>query len=183
MAPVSTAGRLLVATPPLVDPNFDRAVVYVVDHDHAGAVGVILNRPDDATLPEALDRWTQLLAEPTVLFRGGPVAPEALLALGLARDGTDQEQLIVGRMRSVDLSSDPTLLTAELRGLRVFSGYSGWGPGQLDGEIASGAWIVADANDNDLVDPTPDTLWRRVLARQTGRLAWLASVPDDLSAN
>ncbi len=183
MAPVSTAGRLLVATPPLVDPNFDRTVVYVVDHDHAGAVGVILNRPDEALLPEPLDRWTQFLAEPTVLFRGGPVAPEALLALGLTREGTDHEQLIVGRVRSVDLSSDPALLAAELRGLRVFSGYSGWGPGQLDGEIASGAWIVADANDGDLIDPTPDTLWRRVLARQTGRLAWLANVPDDLSAN
>jgi len=180
---MSTAGRLLVATPPLVDENFDRTVVYMVDHDHAGAVGVILNRPDSAHLPEPLDRWLPLLAEPAILFAGGPVAPEALLALGIAQDGADRENLIVGQVRSVDLSGDPALIASELRGLRIFTGYSGWGPGQLDAEIATGAWIVVDSEDGDLVDSSPDSLWRRVLARQGGRLAWLASAPDDLSAN
>lgn len=183
MPPVSTAGRLLVATPPLVDENFDRTVVYVVDHDHAGAVGVVLNRPGAEPLPEPLDRWTPLLSDPGILYSGGPVAPEALLALGIARAGAESENLIIGRVRSVDLSADPALIAPDLDGLRVFTGYSGWGPGQLDGEITAGAWIVLDAKDDDLVDPIPRTLWRRVLARQTGRLAWLAEVPDDLSAN
>ena len=91
--------------------------------------------------------------------------------------------MIAGLTRSVDLSADPVLAAGELTGVRVFNGYSGWGPSQLDGELAAGAWIVVDALDGDLLDAEPETLWRRVLRRQTGRLAWLAEVPDDLSAN
>jgi len=183
MAPVRTAGRLLVATPPLVDANFDRSVVLMVDHDEDGAVGVIINRPGDGTLPEPLDRWTDLLAPPAVLFEGGPVSPEALLALGTSRTAGSDVPMIAGLTRSVDLSADPALAAGELTGVRVFNGYSGWGPSQLDGELAAGAWIVVDALDGDLLDAEPETLWRRVLRRQTGRLAWLAEVPDDLSAN
>ena len=183
MAPTRTAGRLLVATPPLVDANFDRSVVLMVDHDEEGAVGVVLNRPGAQSLPEPLDRWGDLLSPPTVLFHGGPVSPEALLALGSARNRDSETALIAGHIRSVDLSADPVLAGADLNGVRVFSGYSGWGAGQLEGELAAGAWIVVDAVDGDLLDDDPDTLWRRVLRRQTGRVSWLAGVPDDLSAN
>ena len=93
MAPTRTAGRLLVATPPLVDANFDRSVVLMVDHDEEGAVGVVLNRPGAQSLPEPLDRWGDLLSPPTVLFHGGPVSPETLLALGSARNRDSETAL------------------------------------------------------------------------------------------
>jgi putative transcriptional regulator len=67
--------------------------------------------------------------------------------------------------------------------VRIFRGYAGWGPGQLEGEIESGAWLVLDAEPDDVFAAEPDELWRSVLRRQGGRLAWLASAPDDLSAN
>ena len=65
----------------------------------------------------------------------------------------------------------------------MFRGYAGWGPGQLDGEIEAGAWLVLDPDPNDLFTDAPDDLWRVVLRRQPGRLAWLADAPDDLAAN
>ena len=67
--------------------------------------------------------------------------------------------------------------------LRVFRGYAGWGPGQLEGEIEAGAWLVLDPEPTDLFTHEPDELWRTVLRRQPGRLAWLADAPDDLDAN
>jgi putative transcriptional regulator len=180
-----TKGRLLVATPPLDDPNFDRTVVYVIEHDEGGAVGVVINRPSGIELPDVLDRWNDRLAEPGGLYEGGPVETEALIALGrLHGDITDDEHqvAITDRLTSIDLSSDPALVT-DAGEIRVFQGYSGWGPGQLDLEIVAGGWLVLDATDDDMFSDEPEALWRRVLSRQPGRLAWLAEAPEDLSFN
>jgi putative transcriptional regulator len=187
MIPVglNTKGRLLVATPPLDDPNFDRTVVYMIEHDEAGAVGVVINRPSGLELPDVLDRWNERLATPGCLYEGGPVETEALIALARRRGehADDEHQVaITDGLSSVDLSSDPTLVT-DTGEIRVFQGYSGWGPGQLDLEIAAGGWLVLDPADDDLFSSQPETLWRRVLGRQPGRLAWLAAAPEDLSLN
>lgn len=171
----SASGRLLVSTPPLVDPNFDRTVVYVLEHDADGAVGVILNRPTDAVPAAALERWSRFLSAPTCLFEGGPVEPGALVALARHRSGDG-----VGDVVSLDLDEDPD--DHPPVDMRLFRGYAGWGPGQLDDEVENGAWIVVPEED-DVFDPEPLGLWRRVLRRQSGRLAWLAEAPDDLLAN
>lgn len=182
-----TKGRLLVATPPLDDPNFDRTVVYVLEHHGEGALGVVLNRPSDESLVEPLDRWSDLEARPGGVFQGGPVEPDALIALALAKEPvtepTDELSPVSGLVASADLTTDPAFVAARVEAVRVFRGYAGWGPGQLEGEIDAGAWLVVDAEPDDVFDATPDSLWRSVLRRQGGRLAWLASAPDDLSAN
>lgn len=182
-----TKGRLLVATPPLEDPNFDRTVVYVLEHHHDGALGVVLNRPTPEPLDEPLDRWADLQATPQTVFEGGPVEPDALIALALAThplaEPTDELSPVAGRVVSADLSTDPALIAGAVTSVRVFRGYAGWGPGQLDGEIEVGAWLVLDAEPDDVFGATPTQLWRTVLRRQGGRLAWLADAPDDLSAN
>ena len=182
-----TKGRLLVATPPLDDPNFDRTVVYVIEHHTDGALGVVVNRPTDEALDEPLDRWTDLQARPPGVFLGGPVEPNALIALALSDEPvdepTDELAPVSGRVSSADLTTDPALVAAHVSAVRIFRGYAGWGPGQLEGEIESGAWLVLDAEPNDVFDEHPDDLWRTVLRRQGGRLAWLADAPDDLSAN
>ncbi|MEY2959420.1 MAG: hypothetical protein RLZZ01_1988 [Actinomycetota bacterium] len=172
-----TAGRLLVATPPLVDPNFDRTVVYVVEHRDDGALGVVLNRPSDEILRPPLDRWVDLLGDPAVVFLGGPVEPDGFVGLTASRrpHGTTP-------VEAVDLSAPPAQ-EDEGRTVRIFRGYAGWGPGQLEHEIAEGAWIVLDADPADIVGSTPDDLWRSVLRRQSGRLSWLADAPDDLALN
>lgn len=182
-----TKGRLLVATPPLEDPNFDRAVIFVLEHHHEGALGVILNRPTGEALDEPLDRWADLQTAPGSVFAGGPVEPDALIALARTYDRVDEptEELspIVGHVVSADLSVDPAIVAGSLSAVRVYRGYAGWGPGQLESEIESGAWLVLDTEADDLFSGEPEDLWRDVLRRQTGRLAWLATAPDDLSTN
>jgi putative transcriptional regulator len=182
-----TKGRLLVATPPLEDENFDRTVIFVLEHHDEGAIGVVINRPSLEALDEPLDRWIDLQSRPSSVFTGGPVEENALIALAETTKalGDDAEYLspIIGSIASADLTADPALVAAEVRGVRVFRGYAGWGPGQLEVEIDAGAWLVLDSEPGDVFTDRPDELWRTVLRRQPGRLAWLADAPDDLSFN
>lgn len=181
----SLAGRLLVATPGLVDMNFFRSVVLVVEHTAEGAAGVILNRPSETELSEGpLEAWSPLAAEPPLVFVGGPVAPESAVCLartGVASEPTGWEQ-VVGNLGVLDLS----LGADELRGvdrLRVFAGYAGWGGGQLEAELEEGSWYVLDADPEDALTPIPGALWRFVLRRQRGKLALIANFPADPSMN
>ncbi|HUV18716.1 MAG TPA: YqgE/AlgH family protein [Ilumatobacteraceae bacterium] len=182
-----TKGRLLVATPPLEDANFDRTVIFVLEHHDEGAIGVVINRPSYEALDEPLDRWIELQSVPSSVFSGGPVEESALIALAETKrpmvDHGEYLSPIVGTIASADLTADPALVAAEVRSVRVFRGYAGWGPGQLEGEIEAGAWLVLDSEPGDVFSDEPDELWRTVLRRQPGRLAWLADAPDDLSAN
>lgn len=190
-------GHLLVATPLLTDPNFARAVVFVLDHDEDGTLGVVVNRPTHVDVTAVLPPWSELTSSPQVVFQGGPVALDS--ALGLAAidggaaassnsgdDGADEPlgwRRVFGGIGLVDLDAPPEILAAELRSMRIFAGYAGWGPGQLEDEIAEGAWYVVDADPADAFSESPDDLWRRVLKRQTGELAFVATFPDDPSMN
>jgi putative transcriptional regulator len=183
MAGTTHSGRLLVATPALTDPNFERAVVLVLDHDADGALGVVLNRPTSRPTDTVLEGWDDLLARPCVLFTGGPVEQLAVVGLGLATPDADPDRAICGRIRAVDLSAEPGDADAEVAAARVFSGYAGWAPGQLEEEIEEDDWIVVEALDEDVVTADPAGLWRRVLARQRGMLRVLATFPDDPRLN
>ena len=177
-------GKLLVATPPLTDPNFDRSVVYVLEHTPDGAVGVVLNRPLDEDPPGELMTWTPLMSHPATLFAGGPVDEGALIALARLEGPVDGAwSQVTDGLGSIDLMLDPDEVAARVLDLRVFRGYSGWGPEQLDDELAEGSWMVFGAELSDVFSTSPTNLWRAVLRRQGGRLAWVANAPDDLSAN
>lgn len=184
---VQTKGRLLVATPPLEDPNFDRTVIFVLEHHDEGAIGVVLNRPTVESLDEPLDRWIDLQSVPSSVFGGGPVETSALIALASAKKPLDEEtehlSPIAGDIVSADLTADPAIVAADVDGVRIFRGYAGWGAGQLDDEITAGAWLVLDAEPGDVFSDDPESLWHHVLRRQPGRLSWLALAPDDLSLN
>jgi putative transcriptional regulator len=159
----------------------------MLEHHDDGALGVVINRPSDEALAEPLERWADLQATPGTVFHGGPVEPDALIALALAREpvteATDELSPVAGRVASADLTTDPAFVQGVVAAVRIFRGYAGWGPGQLEGEIEAGAWLVLDAEPDDVFATDPDELWRSVLRRQGGRLAWLADAPDDLSAN
>lgn len=185
MAERSLTGRLLVAAPSLRDPNFERTVVLVLEHGDVGALGLVLNRPSDTDLFAALPRWEQLAAQPPVLFVGGPVSPTAAIALGVASDGGEGEgwQPLFDGLGSIDLEHDPEELAVPIRDVRVFAGYSGWSPGQVEEEIAAGAWYVVDALPGDALSDRPDDLWGTVLRRQGGSLALVANFPTDPTMN
>ena len=171
-----TGGRLLLAGPNLEDPNFRRTVVFMIEHNDDGALGLVLNRPSEI----------DLAAEPPAVFVGGPVEQGAVLGLGhvVADDAPDGVTPIHGGIAVLDLEADPMHLLGDVAGVRLFTGYAGWGPGQLDGELAMGGWIVVDAEPGDVTTTRPDDLWRAVLRRQPDEdLALLSMFPDDLSAN
>lgn len=183
--PGDLTGRLLVATPALEDPSFDRVVILVLDHDEDGALGVVLNRRSEVPAGEAASGWQDLVADPPVVFGGGPVEPDAVVALGrtVARVGPDGGGFLDDHVRLVDLSADPVLEQLELHSLRVFAGYAGWAPGQLEGELLQGAWFAVDAEASDVFTDDPAGLWHSVLRRQPGELRLLSTYPDDPSLN
>lgn len=182
-----TKGRLLLATPPLEDPNFDRTVIYVLEHHEDGAIGLVLNRPSEEALEAPLDRWIDLQTAPSSVFTGGPVETNAMIGMATTKVVVDEpmEHItpISGLIASTDLSADPALVAAHVESVRVFRGYAGWSGGQLDAEIDEGAWLVLDAEIDDVFSDRPDELWHTVLRRQPGRLSWLALAPPDLSLN
>ncbi|MEZ5216854.1 MAG: YqgE/AlgH family protein [Ilumatobacteraceae bacterium] len=178
-------GRLLVALPALSDPNFDRTVVFVLEHTDDGAFGLVLNRPTEEPPAAALEAWEACLVQPAVVFSGGPVQPDAFIGLaavtGEARE--DSWALLGNGLATVDLSLPPDAVLADLDAVRIFHGYAGWGPSQLDDELAHDAWVVVDPLPGDVFTADPGVLWRTVLRRQPGRLSWLADYPDDISTN
>ena len=185
------AGKLLVATPLLGDPNFRRAVVLIVEHETSeGTLGVVLNRPTPIPVRQVLDQWTDLASDPSVVFKGGPVAPTSALALALV-PGTDEPlgwraldgAPALARLGLLDLDTPPSVLAPAIQSLRVYAGYAGWSPGQLEGEIDEGAWHVVTAEPGDVFAPDPESLWRTVLRRQEGELAFLATYPEDPGLN
>lgn len=181
----SLRGCLLVATPLLSDPNFDRTVILVLEHKPEGAVGVVLNRPSTADFVETLPDWYGLAASPPVVFVGGPVGESAVIGLARVRDArtTDGFTEVAGHIGTVDLTLDPVGLEAGVEEIRVFSGYAGWGEGQIEGEIDAGAWWVVDAEPDDAMSGRPESLWHAALRRQHDNLALHANFPDDPSLN
>lgn len=182
------AGSLLLANTDLLEPTFRRSVIYVVEHNDGGTLGVVLNRPSEAAVHNVLPQWSDLAAKPKTMFIGGPVKRDAALCLGILRIGLDPDGLtglrhVAGRIVMVDLDADPDVIAEFVEGVRIFAGYAGWTIGQLEGEIDRDDWMVFSALPSDvLVQPRVD-LWSRVLRRQPLPLSLLATHPIDLSRN
>ena len=186
---VLRAGQLLVATPRLVDPNFERTVVLLLDHDESGTLGVVLNRPSPVPVGDILEDWQDLVAEPGVLFHGGPVATDSALAVAAIPVGKDPADDPVGFRRLfdvtgiVDLDTPTELLDHAISRMRIFAGYAGWGDGQLAAEVEEGSWYVVPMEAGDVFAGDPGGLWARVLRRQPGELAWVSTRPADPTMN
>jgi putative transcriptional regulator len=179
-------GRLLVATPSLDGPIFARTVVLLLDHTSDGSMGVVLNRPLEVDVDVVLPAWQPYLTAPGRLFRGGPVGQDSALGLVAVPGDADPPagvRRIAGSLGLVDLDADPAAVTGRLAGARVYAGYAGWAGGQLLGEVAEGSWYVVDAEARDAFTDRPARLWREVLRRQPGPLAYLATLPEDPGLN
>jgi putative transcriptional regulator len=178
------AGRLLVAAPPLVDPNFDRTVVLLLAHDQdEGALGLVLNRPSGVAVAEYLESWGRLAIDPGEVFIGGPVQPDGVIGIGWV-EGQIPEGLrpVADGVAVVDLHRSPDEVPG-VTGVRLFAGHAGWSPGQLEAEVREGAWFTVDVVPGDLRSDHPQGMWRSVLLRQGGDLRALAHYPDDPSLN
>jgi putative transcriptional regulator len=179
----SLKGRLLVAGADLFDPNFRRTVVLVTEHDEDGAVGLVLNRPAETIVAEAVPGLSPLVTADAPVFVGGPVDQQSLLVLAEFDDPEDSASTIFDDVGFVRGDADITLAAGTTRRARVFAGYSGWSAGQLDDELEADGWIVAQATREDVFE-AGEELWSSVLRRQGGSYyALLATMPADPSLN
>lgn len=178
----SLRGQLLIAGPALLDPNFWRTVVLVGEHSEEGALGVVLNRSSETPVEEALPELTLLGEDLGAVHVGGPVQPSAVVVLADFVDPTAAETLVLDSVGFLPSEVEPDAL-GELRRARVYAGYAGWGPGQLDDELEDGSWIVEPARAEDVFTDDPEGLWSDVLRRKGGPFAVLAAMPPDPSLN
>ena len=179
----SLRGRLLIAGPTLLDPNFVRTVVLIGEHNEDGALGVVLNRPSETTVGEAVPDLEDLTDAGEPVHVGGPVQPSAVLVLAEYEQPDQAQQLVTGSVGFVAVDDEGDRVATALGRARVFAGYAGWGPGQLEAELERDDWIVAGSVEDDVFDEDAATLWSRVLDRQGGKLRLVARMPVDPSLN
>ena len=178
----SLKGQLLVAAADLIDPNFKRAVVLVTEHGDDGALGLVLNRPAETTVADAVAPLASLVDEVEPVYVGGPVEPGSVIVLAEFDDPDDAAATIFEDVGFVPGDADLDAVASSISRARVFAGYAGWGAGQLDAELEAEGWIVEPATRDDVFGPC-DELWSDVLRRKGGPYALLATMPPDPSLN
>jgi putative transcriptional regulator len=174
--PDSLRGHLLIAAPSLFD-YFRRTVVLVLEHTPEGAMGVVLGRETETRVADAVPALADLPGADDVVYLGGPVSPESVVALGDFEEPEEAGTRVVGSLGTLD----PDGANDSLRRVRVFAGYAGWAPGQLDGELEQEAWIVAEADPEDPF--RAGDIWSGALERKGGRYRLMATMPADPSLN
>ncbi|HUA49143.1 MAG TPA: YqgE/AlgH family protein [Solirubrobacteraceae bacterium] len=179
----SMRGQLLVAGPTLLDPNFWRTVVLIVEHTDEGALGLVLNRPSETSVGEAVPQLGELLDPAERLFIGGPVQPSSVIVLAHFEDPTDAALLAFDDVGVLGTGPSTEDLAVGVRAGRAFLGHAGWGPGQLDGELERGDWILERARLEDAFASDARALWSEVLTRKGGSYALVARMPADPSMN
>jgi putative transcriptional regulator len=176
----SLRGSLLIAGPQLLDPNFRRTVVLVADHGEEGAMGVILNRPSGMTVADAAPDLEPLIGPDAPIFAGGPVQPTSGVVLA---EVAEADEPVFGDVVLVPGLGELADVVDGAGQIRVFAGYAGWGPGQLDGELERDDWILEPARASDVFSDDPEGLWAAVLERKGGQYALVARMPEDPSQN
>jgi putative transcriptional regulator len=180
----SLEGQFLLASPQLLDPNFVRTVVLLVEHNDNGALGLVINRPTGKTVKEL---WKQVGESPCEsqqpIHLGGPVSGP-LMAIHSADDLAEM-QILSGVYFAAKKQNLDALVRCDKR-YKLFVGHSGWGAGQLEGEIEQGAWRTVPAKLEDVFD-TADDLWQRLMRRAVAgilpEMLGIKHVPIDPSLN
>ena len=180
----SAKGQLLIAGPRLVDPNFWRTVVLIIEHTEEGAFGLVLNRPSETSVGEVVTELEPLIDGEEPLFIGGPVQPSTVITVAEFRDISEAALAAFADIGVLGTGGPPIEEMAErvLRA-RAFVGHAGWGPGQLEAELETGDWILDPARAEDVFSSEPRELWSDVLIRKGGSYALVARMPMDPSLN
>jgi putative transcriptional regulator len=165
----SLAPALLVAMPQLLDPNFARTVVLLCEHGSNGAFGLVVNRPTETLAAEAVQLTPPPARDAGVhLWRGGPVEPQrGWILLGKRPDGVESVELADGLFLTTSLDVLRAIVEEGWPRTRIFTGYAGWGPGQLDEEFAASAWLIAAIDPRLVFDTPAEEVWEAAI-RQLG---------------
>jgi len=178
----SLRGKLLISSGGLYDPNFRHTVVLVGEHNAEGALGVVLNRALDVTVDQAVPPLADLVPPDEPLFEGGPVRRTSPVLLAELEDADEADIAVFGSVGFL-VGDVPADIGSSIVRARVFAGYSGWGPGQLEAEMDEDSWIVEPALEDDVFTDAPDLLWSRVLERKGPEYRQLSRMPFDPSMN
>jgi putative transcriptional regulator len=179
----SLAGQLLLASPSLRDPNFERTVVLIGVHSADGAMGVVLNRPSELTVAEAAPQLEPATGQCEQLYIGGPVQASSIVFLAEFLEPALAGLLVLGRIGFPAPEAEIAELSQATERSRVFAGFAGWGEGQLEAELAECDWIAQAALPDDVFTDLPEQLWGDVLTRKGGSYALVARMPADPSMN
>jgi len=174
---------LLIASPSLEDPNFRRTVILVGEHSEEGAIGLVLNRPSPSSVGEAVPALDGLIEGSASLFIGGPVAPSVVMVLARMQEPADPDQVVAPGIEFLAAETDLESLGELALQTRVFAGYAGWGPGQLEAEIERDDWIIHSPSELEIFCEAPESLWSSVLEGMGGQFALVARMPADPSLN
>jgi putative transcriptional regulator len=177
-------GRLLISEPFLPDPNFERTVVLLCEHNAEGSFGFVLNKPSTFRLPDVIEDLGGL---DTQVFVGGPVQQDTLHYIHRNLTLENAVEIASNINWGGDFESLMSLCDTRQVGandIRFFLGYSGWGPGQLDSELEQDSWIVCDfVTDQLLFDTEPSVLWKKALDSMGGRFSVFSNYPVDPRLN
>ena len=180
----SLRGQLLIASPAVHDPNFRRTVVLIAEHNEAGAMGVILNRPAQVTVAGAVPELEELAEHDDAVHLGGPVGESSVTVLAEFADLDAAAMLIDDDLGFLGSQADAHEHLADVvNRARVFAGHAGWEPGQLEAEMEEESWIVEPALREDVFTEDPEGLWSSLLRRKGGEYVVIATMPDDPTLN
>ena len=172
------AGKLLVASRDLNDPNFARTVVLLVHLDEDGVVGLVLNRRTKVPVARALEDLKSAKDRPDLLYSGGPVGRSDVLALARSKAKLDEAERIFGDVYLVNSAAllEKTMAAGGADSLHVYAGYAGWTPKQLEAEVEIGAWFIFPADAGTVFAANPESVWPRFIERTEERVAVLTSL-------
>jgi putative transcriptional regulator len=177
-------GRLLISEPFLPDPNFERTVVLLCDHNEDGSFGFVLNKPSTLKVTEVIEDIQNL---DDIVYIGGPVQQDTLHFIHRKADIDKAVEVISGinwggTLESLILEVDVKRISNA--DIRFFLGYSGWAPGQLESELEQDSWIVCDyVNDQLLFETDPSLMWKKALENMGGRFSVYSKYPTDPRLN
>lgn len=177
-------GRLLISEPFLPDPNFERTVVLLCEHNEEGSFGFVLNKPSILKVNEVMEELTDL---ENLVFVGGPVQQDTLQFIHRNASLENAVEIVEriywgGAFENLMLLLETNQIVAG--DVRFFLGYSGWGPGQLEAELDQDSWIVCDyVTDQLLFDTGSDVMWRKALESMGGRFSMYSNYPVDPRLN
>ena len=177
-------GRLLISEPFLPDPNFERTVVLLCEHNEEGSFGFVLNKPSILRVKEVLE---DVLSIDSIVYVGGPVQQDTLHFIHRNTTVDNAVEIAPNVYWGGDFETLVTKVdTSQIPGddIRFFLGYSGWGPGQLDAELEQDSWIVCNfINEQLLFDTEPQVMWRKALESMGGRFSVYSNYPTDPRLN
>jgi len=180
----SLRGKLLIASPALVDPNFHRTVILIAEHTGEGAMGLVLNRPAETLVADVVPDLTDLADDGAPVYFGGPVASDSVIVLAEFDDPALASVLLGDDLGFVGSESGEIGDVAEgVRRARIYAGHAGWGPGQLEGELEEESWIVEPPRREEIFSEDAEGLWSAVLRRKGREYALLSTMPPDPSVN